>query len=505
MNEKLHELTVFGLKNSTILGLTSLSKTCLIKQAFSQSRFDLAKNLINSEHEKLSEDQKFVSHLINAELETNRNKSLQCYESAITEFRLSMNTTRLVRDKFMLKLVQLRKVWRQSIHENMEIEKNRDVKNSETIKQLSTELLKYTLDADPVSQNLINFMKDENYSEVLKNYLSMGMMNEILANSNNLQKLPYPPFFFNTKNSAQSSLKFHCFYPNNLSVKNVLRRSRNNLPQQQNGSSNLVFSLQCNGNLTCPVSAGVKKLKIILKIYVGKDTSPIFRTGNESRKRKWAETCSEKTSFKQIEKTVTLNSLNHDRLNHDRSQHELSDFKTVIAINQSDLTQLVFDHWRQVEQDEFSKFSKTNNKIQIPAEKLTGFLNVDIFTELLDNYGKDYFVDTEYVCDKEENAGDLKNSKNSSDTFKSQDLSSNSFSGTKNRKNDFDGGRTFKTDFEIKELLRHAEKYDHELEIVLPKGTAINSCYASTLSENLCVFDNVHSEFNEKCRIRVLF
>merc|ERR1712127_579529 len=154
-------------------------------------------------------------------------------------------------------------------------------------------------------------MKDANYSEVLKSYLTMGLINDILANPNNLQKLPYPPFFFKTKNAAQSSLKFHCFYPNNLSIKNFLRRNRNH-PGMQNqaGSSNLVFSLQCNGNLTCPVSASAKKLKIILKIYVGKDTSPIFQTGNERRKRKWAESGTEKSNFKQIEKVVTLNSLN---------------------------------------------------------------------------------------------------------------------------------------------------------------------------------------------------
>jgi hypothetical protein len=140
VNDKLHEITVFGLKNKTILELTSLNKTCLIKQAFSQARFDLAKSLINSEHGKLSEDYRFVNHLINAELEPSRNKSLQFYESAITEFRLGMNSTRLVRDKFMLKLVKLRKVWRQSVDESTG---NKNMESSKIQKLLSNYLLNF--------------------------------------------------------------------------------------------------------------------------------------------------------------------------------------------------------------------------------------------------------------------------------------------------------------------------------------------------------------------------
>ena len=237
------------------------------------------------------------------------------------------------------------------------------------------------MDADELTQNLINYIKDDNYCEVLKSLMPANIVESILSNPDTLQKIPYPMFFFDSRPfSSLSSMRVHCLYPNNLSLKNILRRNNRNM-YYQGLQSKSIYSVQCSGNLTCPVGVGIPKLKISANIYIDKDTKPELK--NKTGKR------SSDTSncYKNIEKIVTLNSVSN------RSGVQLQDFKTVIAINQSDLAQLIFEHWAELEQSESSKYSKNNNNKKqhsVSNEKYSGCINVDIFTELLGNQGKKY-------------------------------------------------------------------------------------------------------------------
>ena len=481
INEKLHQIAVLGLKTEKILKLTNLNNGLLIKHAFTQVKFDLADELLKKVDGETTETEKrFLSFLVKAELELSENKAIQFYEKAITEFMLNMNTTRLVREKFMLNFIKLRKVWRQNY-------------KKQSLKMISSNLLKYTMDADELTQNLINYIKDDNYCEVLKTLMPANIVESILSNPDTLQKIPYPTFFFDSRPfSSLSSMRVHCLYPNNLSLKNILRRNNRNM-YYQGLQSKSIYSVQCSGNLTCPAGVGIPKLKISANIYIDKDTKPELK--NKTGKR------SSDTSncYKNIEKIVTLNSVSN------RSGVQLQDFKTVIAINQSDLAQLIFEHWAELEQSESSKYSKNNNNKKqhsVSNEKYSGCINVDIFTELLDSHGKEYFINTEYLCEKEKKSETTK-SNTSETSLNNQTGFSSGNTGFFDNKMESVEKRASKSNFD--ELLSHAEKFNEGDDKMILKGEIINSSYALTLSDNLCMFNNVHSEFNENCRIRISF
>ena len=223
----------------------------------------------------------------------------------------------------------------------------------------------------------------------------------------------------------------------------------------------MIFSIQCNGKLWSP-NVFLQKLKIILKIYVAKDTKL------NVRKRTHKEVIL-------IEKIVVLNKINH----------EISDFKTVIAINQANLTQLVFNYWKNPE--------------NVSKHQTDKFINIDISTELIDDSGAEYFVNTEYNVEKQEEKGQKDSLKSQNSDLATENWSIQHSSESKKRQK-----IEFTKNMKLT-LLDHAEKFNECNDVL------INSHYSEKMNCNASVltqddfFDNVHSEFDKYCRIRVLF